>query len=93
MKYRCEFEIPDGDFKAKLDAMANAGRNENMWREIHSKQEFMHLTSLKGKCGSCKYFQPIERICGGKSYGNCEKGYVTRPRTSPICKSFFEEKK
>ena len=61
MKLVCEIEIPDNaDYTTKLDAMANASRNESLWRAIKSRDdrrdEIMARTILEGKCGSCKYF-------------------------------------
>lgn len=62
------------------------------WHVVHSIEEIMLQTDLKGKCGSCKWFCPIKhkRL---KVYGNCicENTKVSvkkgRSRTS-TCKSY-----
>ena len=89
MKLVCEIELPENaDFKTKLDAMAEASRNESLWREVRTKHELKKYTDLSGKCGSCKYFKQIERLCGATCYGKCEKGLSIRQRTVKACKRY-----
>lgn len=92
MKYRCEIEVPDNDYKAKLDAMAEASRNEALWREIRTREETnaekMASTDLHLKCGSCKFFKlhPNKRC---KSYGECSMGFTSpRPRSLKACNKY-----
>lgn len=100
MRLRCDIEIPDGaDYKTKLDAMAEASRNESLWREVKTREErrdeMMSKTSLENKCGSCKFFEltPHKRC---KSYGTCKKKGVCRvnprPRSYPACTAYERKK-
>lgn len=89
MKLKCEIEIPDNaDVRTRLDAIANASRHEELWREVHSKDELKSRTDLANKCGSCVYYRPIERLCGTVCYGKCEMGLQIRPRTTKACKRY-----
>lgn len=76
MKYKCVIEA--SDFKTKLDAMAQAARDESMWKPIKT-------ADLSNKCGSCKHFRPY---CFGDCSGTCAKGNAWGPRSRPACKSY-----
>ena len=89
----CEILIPDNaDYKTKLDAMAEASRNEALWREVKTREERvaeqMERTDLHNKCGSCMHFKPVK--CGRcKAYGMCTKGFVSpRPRSVKACNHY-----
>lgn len=89
MKYVCEIELPDNaDHYVKADARVRAARDESVWREIRDKKALMKNTNLDGKCGTCIYFHPIERICGSCCYGSCEKGLAIRQRSVKGCKRY-----
>ena len=93
MRWVCEIEIPDNaDYTTKLDAMAEASRNESLWRAIKSREdrrdEIMARTKLEGKCGACKYFT-LTPCKNQKSYGMCRLGYVSpRPRSQHCCSHY-----
>lgn len=91
IKYVCEFEVEEGDDRAKFDMMAKAARDESMWKEKHTKQQRFESTDLSGKCGSCEHYRPYgsETL---KSYGSCAKGRAWRARTTKAC-TLYEEKK
>lgn len=89
MKLKCEIEIPDNaDARTKLDAIANASRHEELWREVRTKDELKKRTDLTNKCGSCQYFRPIQRICGATCYGKCDMGLNIRQRSTKACKRY-----
>lgn len=97
MRLLCEIEVPDGaDAKTKLDAIANASRHEEWWREVKSRAERtaerMQNTDLDDKCGSCRYFElQTHKRC--KSYGICHKGNVSpRPRSQHKCTQYVRGK-
>lgn len=92
-KLVCEILIPDNaDYKTKLDAMAEASRNEALWREVKSREERtaeqMERTDLHKKCGSCVHFKSVR--CGRcKAYGMCTKGFTSpRPRSVKACSQY-----
>lgn len=90
MKLVCEILLPDNaDHKTKLDAMAQAGRDESKWRVVHTRESRKQMTDLENKCGTCKFFRPFT---GDKKYlegcGECDKGHVWGARTRPKCKSY-----
>lgn len=88
MKLRCDIEIPSNDYRAKLDAMAKASRDESMWHVVKTREEIKKETTLDNKCGSCKYFQPwVDSV-----YGKCGIGHVWGARTRPKCKKYEKEK-
>lgn len=98
MRLLCEITIPDNsDYKTKLDAMAEASRNESLWREVKTRDErsaeIMERTDLTSKCGSCKFFNSVK--CGRcKAYGICTKGYTSpRPRSLKGCSQYERKKK
>ena len=39
MKLKCEIEVPDNDYRTKLDAMARAARDESLWKEVKTLAE------------------------------------------------------
>ena len=85
MTLRCDIKLPNNcDYRTKLDAMAKAARDESMWHEVKSREELKELTSLENKCGSCKYFCPLEK----SSRGKCSAGRVWGERTRPKCKLY-----
>lgn len=84
MKLKCVIEVPDNDYRTKLDAMAKAGRDESLWTYVKSKEEIKKQTSLENKCGSCKYFVPYDN----RVYGNCDAGRTWGQRTRPKCKKY-----
>lgn len=89
MKLVCEIEIPDNaDARTRLDAIANASRHEELWREVRSKDELKKRTDLTNKCGSCEHFRPIQRICGTTCYGKCDMGLSVRQRSTKACKRY-----
>lgn len=87
MKLRCDIEIPSNDYRAKLDAMAKASRDESMWRVVKTRKELMEETSFDNKCGSCKYFKPMD-LNWTSCYGECLAGHVDGVRTRPKCKKY-----
>lgn len=93
MKLVCEIELPDNaDFKTKLDAMAQASRDESKWREIYSRETMMDRTNLENKCGSCRYFCP-KQYGQSKCYGDCLKGYAGyKQRSNKACRSYERKK-
>lgn len=84
MKLKCVIEVPDNDYRTKLDAMAKAGRDESLWTYVKSKEEIKKQTSLENKCGSCIYFRPWE----GSVNGHCDAGRTWGQRTRPACKKY-----
>ena len=97
MRLVCEVVIPDdADYTTKLDAMAQAARDESLWREVKTRDErrdeMMCRTDLDNKCGSCRFFEPeTHKRC--KSYGKCSKGYPSpRPRSYKACKKYERRK-
>lgn len=93
MKLRCEIELPDNaDFKTKLDAMAQAGRDESKWQEVYSRDKMMDRTNLENKCGSCRFFIP-KQYGQSKCYGDCFKGYVGyKQRSNKACRAYERKK-
>lgn len=93
MKLICQIELPDNaDYKTKLDAIAQAGRDESKWKRVESREALMKQTSLENKCGSCKYFEP-KPLNYSKCYGDCRKGRAGyKQRTCKACK-LYERKK
>ena len=89
MKLICEIELPDNaSFKTKLDAMAQASRDESKWREVYTRSEMQRKTNLDNKCGSCKHFEP-KYLDYSKCLGDCKKGRARyRQRTCPACKLY-----
>lgn len=89
MKLICEIELPDNaSFTTKLDAMAQASRDESKWREVYTKAEIQRKTNLDNKCGSCVNFEPKPQAFA-KYYGDCKKGYAGyRQRSCKACKSY-----
>lgn len=89
MKLICEIELPDNaDYTTILDAMAQAGRDENKWKKIESRDSLMKKTNLDNKCGSCKSFEP-KVLDYSKCLGDCKKGRARyRQRTCPACKLY-----
>lgn len=68
------------------DAKAKAN-----WHEVISREELEAQTELKGKCGGCRFFLPME----GKYHcrGDCKKGYAGfRQRCTKACKLYEERK-
>ena len=96
MKLFCEVEVKDTSPRSKFDAIAYACRHDELWKFRESKSEqrqrTMQRTNLKGKCGSCRHFCPIQTLKGESCYGNCAKGRVTRPRTVKGCKAYEVKK-
>ena len=90
MKLKCVIEVPDNDYRTKLDAMAKAGRDESLWTYVQSRDELKKKTSLENKCGSCKHFKPITlALSTSKCYGDCLKGRPGyRQRTCRGCKAY-----
>lgn len=93
----CEICIPDNaDYKTKLDAMAEASRNEALWREVKTREErakdIMEKTDLVNKCGSCRFFHiHTNKRC--KSYGDCGLGFTSpRPRSVKACSKYKERR-
>ena len=85
MKLKCEIELPQNYTAAeKLNAMAKASWDESMWHPVYSRKEVMEKTSMEDKCGSCKYFCPLEK----SSRGKCSAGRVWGERTRPKCKLY-----
>lgn len=79
MKYVCEIEA--NDYQTKFELMAQAGRDESMWKPVIS-------VDLDRKCGSCEYFVP-KPLFNSLCYGNCLKGYAGyRKRSCPACKAY-----
>lgn len=74
----------DADWKTIEDAKARAN-----WHEVKSVEYHMSRTSLAGKCGSCKNFEPCKSGLY-KSHGFCNDGFHQpyRARTTPACKSY-----
>ena len=96
MKLVCEIVLPDNaDAKTRLDAIAQAGRDESKWRTVISREGMCARTSLENKCGSCKYFKPFDAIERPylKSCGECDMGHVWGQRTRKACKSYERKKK
>ena len=93
MKLICEIELPDNaSFKTKLDAMAQASRDESKWREVYTKAEIAKKTNLDNKCGSCEHFVPKPQVFA-KYYGDCAKGHAGyKQRSCKACK-LYERKK
>lgn len=93
MKLICQIELPDNaDYKTKLDAIAQAGRDESKWRKVESKEERMKRTNLDNKCGSCEHFE-LAYPEYSKVYGDCRKGRAEfRERTHKAC-TLYERKK
>ena len=92
IKYTCQIVLPDdADVKTKLDAMAQAGRDESKWKRTASKDSLMKKTNLDNKCGSCAYF--ITRTPNyPKCCGDCIKGRAGyRQRTCKAC-TLYERK-
>lgn len=89
VKLICQIELPDdADYKTKLDAIAQAGRDESKWKKVESMDSKMRRTNLDNKCGSCKYFKLISPELS-KVYGNCMNGRAGyRERTCKACKSY-----
>ena len=88
MKLKCEIEVPDNDYRTKLDAMAKAGRDESLWTYVSTKEELKKRTTLDNKCGSCVHFQPYKNSVNG----NCDAGRVWGQRTRPKCKKYERKK-
>ena len=90
MKYVCEIEA--NDYKTKLDAMAQAARDESKWKPVKSREEVMNETNLENKCGSCRYFCP-KQYGQSKCYGDCLKGYAGyKQRSNKACRSYERKK-
>ena len=89
VKLICQIELPDNaDYKTKLDAIAQAGRDESKWKKAVSKVEIMKRTNLDNKCGSCEHFELI-RPDLSKVYGDCMKRRTEcLERTRKACKSY-----
>lgn len=89
VKLICQIELPDdADYKTKLDAIAQAGRDESKWKKAESKEERMKRTNLDNKCGSCEYFKLINPELS-MVYGDCMKGRAEfKERTCKACKSY-----
>jgi len=81
MKLKCVIEVPDNDYRTKLDAMAKAARDESMWTYVQTKDELKRQTNLEYKCGSCKFFRQFENSTCGK----CDAGRVWGERTRKAC--------
>lgn len=91
IKYTCQIVLPDdADVRTKLDAMAQAGRDESKWKRTESRDSLMKKTNLENKCGSCKYFKTRTlAVSKSKCFGDCEKGRARyRQRTCPACKLY-----
>lgn len=84
MKLKCVIEVPDNDYRTKLDAMAKAARDESMWTYVQTKDELKRQTNLENKCGSCIYFHQWENSVSGR----CDAGRVWGQRTRPKCKKY-----
>lgn len=92
MKYVCEIELPDHPTHTqKLDAMVRASKDQSLWRAVQSKEELKKRTNLDGKCGTCKFFHPIERLLGSTCYGRCDKGLAVRQRSVKACHRYVKE--
>ena len=94
MKLICQIELPDdADYKTKLDAMAEAGRNESKWKRVETRENKMKQTSLENKCGSCNHFVLKDIYCS-KANGECLKGRAGyRERTRKACKLYERKQK
>lgn len=96
MKLYCEVNVKDRSPMSKFDAIAYACKHDELWMFKETRREkrlrMMQKTNLKGKCGSCKHFCPIQTIEGESCYGNCSQGRVTRPRTTKACTSYEVKK-
>lgn len=93
MKLYCEVDIKDKTPLTILDAIAYASRHEELWKirktRSEKREEMMSKTDLRGKCGSCIYFQPEKWYDGEPScYGKCLKGRAYRQRTVKACKKY-----
>lgn len=88
MKLKCVIEVPDNDYRTKLDAMAKAGRDESMWTYVQTMDEIKRQTSLENKCGSCVHFCPFNNSVNG----SCDAGRVWGQRTRPKCKKYERKK-
>ena len=92
IKYTCQIVLPDNaGIVDKLDAMAQAGRDESKWKKVESRESLMKKTNLDNKCGSCKYFE-LKSLKYSKCKGDCMKGRAGyRRRTCKAC-TLYERK-
>lgn len=88
MKLKCVIEVPDNDYRTKLDAMAKAGRDESLWTYVSTKEELKKKTTLDNKCGSCIHYHPFDALEGLPTCGSCDAGRVWGQRTRPKCKKY-----
>ena len=85
MKYVCEIEVPDNNPITKLDLMAQASRDESMWRQVFTHVDRLNRTDLRNKCGSCEHFVPWH---DNTVNGCCNCGHVWGTRSRPCCKDY-----
>jgi hypothetical protein len=86
MKWVCTIELPDNASPVTfLDAIAQAGRDERMWKKIHSRSQRMDRTDLTDKCGSCIHFRPWH---DSDTTGCCACGHRWGKRTRPKCSKY-----
>lgn len=74
----------DASWQEIEEAKANAE-----WKTYTTREDMFKHTDLTDKCGSCKFFVPIQRR-NSKAYGYCRrKGERDfRVRSTPKCKSY-----
>lgn len=74
-----------------MDALYNEVNHERWKKHIH-RIEQIGETDLEGKCGSCRYFEPMDYFCGSKCYGRCEEGHPYGKRTRKACQEYERRK-
>lgn len=87
MLVRIEAEVPKNASELDIMDALLYKLNHNGWKKILHKHEMHRDTDLEGKCGSCKYFSPIDHL-GSSCYGKCKRGRVMGQRTRKACKGY-----
>lgn len=81
MKLKAEITVPDSATWAEIEE----AKIKAEWREVITPKERMKLTSLEGKCGSCKHYFAYDGGCNG----GCLMGHAGyRKRSTPKCKEY-----
>ena len=85
---RIEKEVPKNATPIEIEDALLYELNHGGIKKIYHRNEIELTTELDGKCGSCEYFRPVEKLCGSRCYGNCEAGHASGARTRKACKDY-----